>query len=53
MNKLAKFVLADGGVHIGETGTSQYFFVGNLRLSLNFESTAEASLVEGANFSPA
>ena len=49
MIKSAKPVLAEGGVHSGETSTSQHFFVGNLRLTPNYKNTTEALLVKGVN----
>ena len=49
---MTKLALADGGVHSGETSTSQHFLVGNLMLPHNYKNTTEASLVEGVNFLP-
>ena len=50
MTKPVKPALAEGGVHSGETSTSQPFFVSNIMLTPNSKNTTEASLVEGVNF---
>ena len=46
----AKPAPAEGGVQSGETSTSQHFFIGNLLLPPNSESTTEAMFVKCVNF---
>ena len=45
MTKITNSVLAEGGLHSGETSTSENFFVRNLLLPPIFENTTETSLV--------